>query len=182
MSKTVHNALVIGGTGMLRHAVHELVGRGSRVIAVSRNPDRAAPPPTSPGEFFPVAASWEDPKSLVDAIAAATDEQRAELVVVWVHTPYRAPLMRDLERVVAPDAIVVQVWGSAGQDPREVLLAERVDLPGRTTRDVVLGYVVSEGRARWLTHTEISDGVLHTIDQPQTTRTVGQIDPWSQRP
>lgn len=182
MSEIVHNALVIGGTGMLRHAVHELVGRGSRVIAVSRNPDRAAPPQTSPGEFFPVAADWADPKSLVDAIAAATDERRAELVVVWVHTPYRAALMRELERVVAPDAIVVQVWGSAAQDPRGYLTTERVELPGRTSRDVFLGYVIRESGARWLTHREISEGVLHAIDQPEATHTVGQIDPWDQRP
>lgn len=182
MSESFRNVLVIGGTGMLRHAVHELVDRGSRVVVVARNPDGAAPSETGAGEFVPIAADWEAPGSLIDAVSEALNGRRVELVVVWVHAPYRMPLMLELERVVASDAVVVQVWGSAGRDPREALTGERVLLSGRTNRDVVLGYIAGDDGPRWLTDLEISDGALRAIDQAEASRVIGQIDPWSQRP
>lgn len=182
MSEVAGDVLVIGGTGMLRSAVYELVDRDLKVVVASRRPDRAARPATGRGEFVPVVAAWQEPQALVDAIVVATGGRLVTCVVVWVHFPYRAEMMRELARVVAPDAIVVQVWGSASQDPRDVRATEQVTLPGRRMCDVLLGYVSEAGVARWLTHTEISDGVLQALDRTEALQVVGQIDPWEQRP
>lgn len=182
MPEAVGEVLVIGGTGMLRPAVHELVDRGRRVVVASRRPEQAARPETGRGRFVPVVVDWQEPETLVDSIVTATGGRSVTHVVVWVHSPYRTAVMRELDRVVASDAIVVQVWGSAGEDPRNVLATELVTLPDRRMRDVILGYVREARVSRWLTHTEISDGVLHALDRAEALEVVGQIDLWDQRP
>lgn len=116
MPETVGDVLFIGGTGILRPAVHELVDRGHRVVVVSRWPEQAVRPETGLGEFVPVRS----------------------------------------------DAIVVQIWGSAAEGPRKV----------------ILGYTREAGVSRWLSHTEISDGVLGALDRPEALHVIGQIDPW----
>lgn len=174
--------LIIGGTGMLRPAVHELIDRGRRVVVASRRPEQAARPETGRGRFVPVIADWQDPETLIDSIVTATGGRSVTQVVVWVHSPYRTAVMGELEHVVTSDAIVVQVWGSAAEDPRKVLATELVTLPGRSMRDVILGYAIEARASRWLTHTEISDGVLHALDRPGALQVIGQIDPWDQRP
>lgn len=173
--------LVIGGTGMLHPAVHQLVDRGMTVLLVSRKPYRAAPSQDGPGQFIPVPAQWQQPAALADAVQAATGGCVSH-VLVWVHSPYRSAVLAALDQVIAPNAVVVNVWGSASQNPREVALAEADSLPGREIRDLLLGYVSEDGRARWLTHTEVSDGVLQTLDGSESVHVVGQIDPWDQRP
>lgn len=182
MPEAVGDVLLIGGTGMLRPAVHQLVDRGRRVVVASRRPDRAAPPAAGRGEFVPVVAAWQKPEALSDSIVSATGGHPVTHVVVWVHSPYRTAVMGELEHTVASDAIVVQVWGSAGEDPRNVLATERVTLPGRRMRHVILGYAIEAKVSRWLTHTEISDGVLRALDRPEALQIIGQIDPWDHRP
>lgn len=182
MPEAVGDVLVIGGTGMLRPAVRELVEHGLRVLVASRRPDRASPPEAVRGGFVPVVADWQEPESLVDAVVTAAGGLPVTHVVVWVHSPYRTAVMGELDRVVASDAIVVQVWGSAGEDPRSALVTEQATLPGRRMRDVVLGYVNEARGSRWLTHMEISEGVVHALDRPEALQVVGQIDPWNQHP
>ncbi|HIW99612.1 MAG TPA: hypothetical protein H9871_05665 [Candidatus Nesterenkonia stercoripullorum] len=174
--------LMVGATGMLRPAVHALTHRGHSVTAVSRQPGRATPPSTIPGEFTAVSADWRDPESLTDAVADAAHGHLFPTAVVWVHSPYRVAVMRGLARLLTADAVVVQVWGSASHDPRDVLDSQGVDLPGRTMCHVMLGYVRLAGISRWLSSAEISDGVVHALDAAEPVHVVGRIDPWQQRP
>ncbi len=40
----------------------------------------------------------------------------------------------------------------------------------------------SSNRSRWLTHEEISKGVIDAINNPKGRYIIGQIEPWGQRP
>lgn len=182
MADIVPTALVIGGTGMLRPAVHQLLDRGTRVILVSRRPSRATPREEGPGVLVPVAAEWQKPEALADSVLAATDGRPVTHVILWVHSPYRSAVISQLYRIVGPRAVVVQVWASARQDPREVRGAEAGTLPGGAIRDVLLGYAREAGASRWLSHAEISAGVLGALDRTESVQVVGQIDPWDERP
>lgn len=182
MTDIIQTTLVIGGTGMLRPAVHQLLKRGMRVLLVSRRPRRAVPHQEGPGELIPITAEWQKPEALVDAVLMAIDGHPVTHVIVWVHSPYRTAIISELDRAVDANTVVVNVWGSASQDPREVRAAEMGTLAGRDTRDLVLGYAREAGASRWLTHAEISDGVLHVLNGTEPVHIVGQIDPWDQRP
>ena len=182
MSETTGPVLVIGGTGMLRPAVGELLQQGHTVVTVARSPERAAAAVEHPGTFVPVVARWEDPPALVDAVLAATSGQLASGAILWVHTPHRTALMHELARALVTDPVVLHTWGSAVTDPRLVPQEER-DMPRRgDVLDVFLGYALEGNQRRWLTNAEVSAGVLEAWTHRLTNHAVGQIDPWDQRP
>lgn len=102
--------------------------------------------------------------------------------IVWVHTPHREPLFDELERVLEPDATVLQLWGSAEQDPRHVMAdGTRVERPWRM-RHLLLGYRRDSGSARWLTHNEVSEATVLAWDTDSDEFVVGALDPWEARP
>ena len=49
-------------------------------------------------------------------------------------------------------------------------------------RRVILGFVVEGGKSRWLTHEEISGGVIEAVQKDAERYIVGTVEPWSMRP
>ncbi|MCA1039271.1 hypothetical protein LCM00_07180 [Bacillus infantis] len=47
---------------------------------------------------------------------------------------------------------------------------------------IILGFRFEEDTARWLTHDEISEGVLKAISLKAPLYTVGVTEPWEKRP
>lgn len=186
---------------MLAGCVAALVGDGWHVVLPSR---RHAPIPAEPlerGDYKPgayaraalaggrghrptsapgrkalwVHADWSEP----DLLAARAQQALggpADLMVAWVHSADRERVMHAVRPLLAPGAPVVEVLGSEaspGDTPDPVL----ADHP---TQQVVLGYVNLAGRTRWLTHNEISEGVLHAVrraieGRPPAAHQVGEV-------
>ncbi|MGG0444303.1 short-chain dehydrogenase, partial [Bacillus mycoides] len=46
----------------------------------------------------------------------------------------------------------------------------------------VLGFILEDTYARWLTHEEIADGVIKGIESKCTEWIVGRVEPWESRP
>lgn len=153
-------ALVLGGTGMLAGVATALLDDGWYVVLPSRRrPGMPATNGDGRGAHW-VKADWTMPDALADA---ARDALRgpADLLVAWVHREVRASVLRAVLPLLAPDAPVVEVHGSASANPvggcPDPILADH------PTQQVVLGYVRHAGRTRWLTHQEISTGVLDAV-------------------
>ncbi|GLV14955.1 hypothetical protein Heshes_26400 [Alicyclobacillus hesperidum] len=116
-------------------------------------------------------------------IAAATRQLGPiELVMFWIHSD-----ATDAFQVVA-DEILTQaenpwwlfhVRGSSAHlnpDPPPVP-------PVCLYRQVVLGFVLEpDMTSRWLTHQEISDGVIQAIQNDWERSVVGTLEPWERRP
>ena len=106
------------------------------------------------------------------------------LAVAWFHT-LKIPAPRLLaERV---DGRMFQVLGSATADPAHPGRLDKARAVARgleacAVRQVVLGFRIEDGRSRWLTNGEISEGVLAAIRADQPHAVVGQVEPWSARP
>jgi hypothetical protein len=47
---------------------------------------------------------------------------------------------------------------------------------------VVLGFVVENGKSRWLGGDEISSGVLAAIQSGEPLKVVGTLEPWGAKP
>lgn len=163
------DALVVGGTGMLRGLVEQLVAQGRHTVVVSRHADG-----TTAGAAA-VAADWSDP----DHLAARLAGGRFGLAVLWVHGPHREAVTTVVEPLLDEGALVVQVWGSSGPPPRpDAVRAARADL---TVRHVVLGFVREGGRSRWLTDEEIVGGVATALHDVSPVQVVGIVEPWALR-
>lgn len=174
--------LVVGGTGMMRPAVHDLINSGARVILVARRPDKAATATAARGRLSPVAANWSEPDRLADAVKETMGGRAIAEALLWIHTPYDEGVHRALDPLLATDATVVQLWGSAGADPRRSRPLPDQYTPPRSYRSVVLGFADTAEGTRWLTNREISDGALRGLHDPQPQQIVGRVEPWSDHP
>jgi len=170
--------LVVGGTGMLSGLVEALAGDGGRLSLLSRRASTVA------GENG-FDCDYNDTKAFIAALGAAVERSGPiDLAIAWFHSLKIATPRLLAEQV---DDRLFQVLGSATADPghpdrlgRAASVAE--GLPACRLRQVVLGFKLTAGGARWLTNAEISEGVLEAVSADRALTIVGQVEPWSARP
>ena len=171
----VAHTLVVGGTGMLSGLCEALAGDGGRLSLLSRQA-------SGPDGF---ACDYYDPAGFSAALDAAVARSGPiSLAVAWFHTlKIEAPRLL-AERV---EGRLFQVLGSAAADPSHPWRLETAQkvaegLPGCDLRQVVLGFQIEAAGSRWLTHDEISDGVLDAVRSDRALTIIGQTKPWSAKP
>lgn len=167
--------LIVGGTGMLAKVTRTLAYAGHQVTVLARNPHRLRDVPC-----VPLALDYHDTATLRLHLARMEPFDGA---VVWTH--YTAPEAPSLvASAVRIGGQFVHVLGSATADPtcKDDNHRARFEALGVRYQEVILGFVLNTQGARWLTHSEISDGVLGAIysDMPYTI--VGVVRPWKARP
>ena len=182
----MRRALVVGGTGMLSGVVAELVRDGWQVVVPSR---RYAPIPLDLPESAGdpqaiwIEADWSMPESFAERADRALGG-KAELLVAWVHDAYREDVLAAVAPLLAEDAVVVEVRGAAAAQPHSG--RPEPSLPEHDTQLVVLGFVRDGEGTRWLTHREISEGVLDAVrralaDRPPATHQIGEVNSYALR-
>lgn len=186
------HAVVIGGTGMLRRVSLYLAEQGHIVSVIARSRERleslvrAASP--FPGNVNPLALDYRENERLVKELRGAVERYGpVELAVCWIHSVAPDALRLTVETLSASASslCVVHVRGSASANPasggpRPPEWMRK--FPSVRYRQAILGFVVEGGRSRWLTHEEISDGVISAIAKGAETAIVGTVEPWSMRP
>jgi hypothetical protein len=178
MNRFAH-ALVVGGSGMLAGLCRSLGEHSDLVSVLARNEKRirAIGP-----QIEPVVCDYNNGVSLAEILS---DIALPDITVAWIRG--RAPhARRALAEHVRPEGRFVQVLGSAHADrahPERLKEAEHaVDGLPIDYQAVVLGFVVEEGKSRWLTNEEISAGVLAAIESGAPFHVVGTVEPWSAKP
>ncbi len=181
-SDYLREILVVGGTGMLRPAVHDLLAEGARVLVVARRPERAATGTSLDDKLRPIVADWTDPSLWQETVRTALGGRRLHEALLWAHTPYDQEIHRSLDGMITPTATVVQLWGSADANPRSSRAWPEEYQPPRDYRRVVLGFADSPAGTRWLTDREISEGAINALREPTAEQVVGRVEPWTDRP
>lgn len=164
----VRRALVLGGTGMLTRVTTGLIADGWHVVLPSRRYAPLAAEGT--GRALWVEADWSYPERLADRAARALGGP-ADLLVAWIDSRSRMPVLKAVARLLTPDAPVVEVHGSSSADP----IAGCPDpvITDHPTQQVVLRAVTDRGSSRWLTHAEIATSVEDAIHRGLTGRPSG---------
>jgi hypothetical protein len=163
-------ALVIGGTGMLAGCAKALIADGWHVVLPSRRYAPISAELSTGGQAIWVEADWADPKVLASKAGPALGG-KADLLVGWVHGRARPSVLRAVAPLLAQGAPVVEVHGSSSANP--VFGCPDPILDDHPTQQVVLGYVMQNGRTRWLTHAETVDGVLDAVHRALSGRPPG---------
>ncbi|MQA07433.1 MAG: hypothetical protein GEU98_02575 [Pseudonocardiaceae bacterium] len=136
------------------------------------------------GRALWVEASWADPDGLAASAGNALNGE-ADLLVAWIHAEYRERVLDAVAPLLAFDARVVEVHGSGTGDSLDTVPEPYLtDYP---TQRVVLGFVWQGMTTRWLTHTEVADGVLSAVCRaldglPPALHQVGDLHPWDMLP
>ncbi|MFD5655211.1 MULTISPECIES: hypothetical protein [unclassified Streptomyces] len=145
---------------MLAPAVRVLADEGYEVFRPSRR---------GGGTGVWIKADWTDPPGFARTVAQRVGDP-VDLFVLWAHRPHRAEIARLLRPLVGTSTVVVEVAGSAQYRER----GEERDIAG--SRLVVLGRAAGPHGERWLTHPEISEGVLRARHAPVgAVRFVGTV-------
>lgn len=105
-----------------------------------------------------------------------------DLIIAWIHRVPENPMETLLESIQEQETNchLYHVLGSSS-DLNE--MRETLEIPKHCYyHQVKLGFKVDHNQSRWLTNSEISDGVIEAIKSGQSTYIVGQLEPWGQRP
>ena len=179
------HVLVVGGTGMLRAVSLGLAVRAEFVSVLARDEGRLADVAEAatrlPGTLMPWSVDYRNDADLATTVTSSVEAfGPVDAVVAWIHSD-------------APNApvLVARIVGSAGRSFRwfDIVGSGDPDAASRADarRDalvavsklgyhrVVLGRVREESGFRWLTHDEISRGVLDAIDAARPEAVVGEF-------
>jgi hypothetical protein len=132
-----------------------------------------------------LALNWTKHDEFLDSLRQhLAQTEPPDLVVGWIHDDELA--IRFAADIVAaePTCHFFHVVGGATSNPSLIAATFRRRLPRSNVEyhQVILGYVVADKKARWLTNDEISAGVLDAIARAEPEYVVGTIQPWSSCP
>lgn len=177
--KNNKHALVIGGTGMLADVCIALARKGYIVSIIGRTRSKfqrilSESPVDS---IFPLVVDYDSSEVIEEVKKVIEEKGSFDLIVSW--TPNYSALERICEANRGIDNFrLFQVKGS-----RRYFIDEKLEIPENCNyRKVFLGFILENERSRWLTHEEISNGVIYQIESDQPTGIIGQIQPYELRP
>jgi len=127
---------------------------------------------------------WNSSEFLSEITRYVRNKSCPALVVAWLHrNALGLELACALSTLCRYELAFFQIIGSAAQNPPKNSHSDPVSLPSNISyHQIILGFEIENGRSRWLTDTEISDGVISAIDSHDERSIVGKITPWTARP
>ncbi|RTH23463.1 hypothetical protein CSW38_10470 [Thermus scotoductus] len=182
-SREFSHTLVVGGTGMLREASVALASRSGRLTSVARTQRSLlsldAELARTGCVHHLLALDWNVPDRFLAEIErhiGATEPP--ELVVAWIHEDHLALRLAAVLARMGHPLRFFHVVGSARTNPKQLAdsLSQGLEPhPNLRYHQVVLGARRSGGSMRWLTHQEISAGVLQAIEAGLAQWMVGDV-------
>ena len=165
------NALVVGGTGMLSNVSLWLADKGYHVSVIARNSEKMnllLEKGLAHYRITPMLVDYRNDKELRTHINSFQQKYgKINLVVAWIHSIAENALNIIIEEVDAGNHhwSLFHILGSTA-DLNEI--KQRNVSSGYQYHQVQLGFINQNGLSRWLTHEEISNGVINSIlkDKP----------------
>lgn len=176
------HALLIGTTGMLAKAAREIVGESQHATLCARSASRF-----SFGETFldekvmRLPLDYADETHFLDTLRIRGP---VDFALTWIRS--EAHTFRNaIAECVIPGGEIIEVMGSKAGLPggfADQRMDEMARIPGRTYRQLILGFVLEGDTSRWLTHDEISAAALRAYRGFDTRTIAGTLEPWEKRP
>ncbi|QTD42571.1 hypothetical protein [Sporosarcina sp. Te-1] len=130
-----------------------------------------------PNRMFPIQEDY-DKESFLEKVEESIEQRGMfDLIISWT------PNYRLVERLCFLNENktlfrLIHIKGS-----RRYFQDETIEIPLSCMREIVyLGFIQEENTSRWLTHEEISQGVMRQIEDGGVGRIVGQLHPYDSRP
>ena len=182
------HVLVVGATGMLNEATVTFIHRGCLVTTVSRSHDRAKALKSLakfPEHVNTLVLDWHHGDHLIKEVTASSLKfGPIDQVVLWMHSDAQHAMNKLLERIEAVN--MGETWelyhikGSSASRPEKNW---KPRIPENCQyHDIILGFKKDSEHSRWLTNAEISQGVIEAVFEKTTSKIIGTVEPWSQRP
>lgn len=176
------HALVIGGTGMLADVSLWLANTGYIVSVIGRTKEKhlhLLEKATNPTFINCLVVDYSNYALLEEQVSGAIKKYGPiSLVVSWT------PLLKSLEIINTlaskqknPWALY-QVMGSSRYFENNSLV-----VPDNCKhRSIYLGFIIEGDQSRWLSNSEISQGVIRNIEEDSFESIIGTLHPYERRP
>lgn len=161
------------------------------VSVIARNQsglDKLISSKSESGFIVPLKADYSDSAALTDKILSAINEYgEFETVISWIHS-YAESAHELIAGIIGKGSTLCRyfhVKGSGSFNP--AFINDNVEqtvlqYKNISYRKIILGFVRENHKSRWLTNTEISNGVIDAVNYDKETFTVGTTEPWEFRP
>jgi hypothetical protein len=182
----MEHALIVGGTGMISGVSKWLIKTVKYVSVVGRNKQRLQR--LHPGDdktgFQPVSLDYKDTEDLRKFLRQSIQKNGpVDIVVSWIHSdaPDAIPaIFEEINHCQQEQWRFVHIKGSSRDLPA---IQSQITVPINCLyRDVQLGFKMEGDVSRWLTHEEISKGIISAIQHDRKKTIVGTLSPWEKRP
>jgi len=177
---------------MLKPVSLYLAKQGYRVSVVARASERLnALVDETKAAINPVQVDYHDVGMLAEKLQEAVAKHGPlELAVVWIHSTAMPAYYTVAQFVGSQEkpGRYVHVLGSPTADPLNVAAQEErrskfAALKNIKYQEVVLGWMVEDGKTRWLKQEEIANGAIYSVEHPEKQQhIVGTVMPWEARP
>ncbi|MCB0728004.1 MAG: short-chain dehydrogenase [Ignavibacteria bacterium] len=185
------HALIVGGTGMLAGVTDYFTQHGYTVSVIARNPaglNKLIESKSEHGFINPVKVDYTDYYSLEERLRSAIDNYgEIETAVCWIHsTAPEAPyIIADVLNDQSIKCKYFHVLGCEETDPEKTIPDIKFTFERFVNlkyKKIILGFVIDDESTRWLTNTEISNGVTDAIINERDSYIVGKVEPWDDHP
>lgn len=179
------HVLIIGGTGMLREMSSWVIKQANKTMLIGRNKEKLEQ--TVPSGYEHKVhyqfIDYRDTLKLQEGIQHALEVHGAfDYVIAWIHSsaPKALPVIFNELNHLEEKWRLFHIKGSS---TNVNAIKQKIEIPKNCLyRDVQLGFKIEENRSRWLTHHEISRGVIEAINLDREKTIVGVLEPWERRP
>lgn len=159
--------MVIGGTGMLREACIGIAKAGCHLSVVARDHEKMDQLESlllEESSLNKVFVDYHKTQNFIHSMEEAMKEHGpVSLVICWIHStaPNATQAVIDTLSKTSVPFSLFHIIGS-GREPAEVKAS--LHIPKSMKYQIVqLGWVMEKYHTRWLTHKEISEGVLRAV-------------------
>jgi len=178
------HALVIGGTGMLKRVSVWLCEQGFHVSIIGRDEvklENVKRESATPENITCLPLDYHNDSDVKLAIKGTIERDGPiTLVVAWVHSSAKHALRLICNEIELSSEkySLFHILGSSASRTKSQKIGGALCSYYR----IILGFILEDTYARWLTHEEIADGVIKGIESKCTEWIVGRVEPWESRP
>ncbi|GGF13200.1 short-chain dehydrogenase [Halobacillus andaensis] len=174
------HVLLIGGSGMLSGSAQQLNEDGFYITVVARDANRL--------EVLKKTSLYPEKIATVSLDYTNVDQFRRDItqviqvcpvhkVIAWFHKEGHTSLQHmcdDIAQHQEEEWELIHVKGSSSAHPANNF---SLSVPSSCLyKEVILGFKEEQGHRRWLTHSEISDGVYKALHSKQNLLVVGLLE------
>lgn len=183
---SMKHAFIFGGTGMLADVSRWLIKNSSYTSVLARNRERlkSLESNTTKSGLNLVSLDYKNIEAVKDEIKVAIKRNGAiDMVIAWIHSDAPKAIPKILQEINSNQKDPFRFFHIKGSSHNLKSIQSRIALPNNCIYHAIqLGFIVEGQTSRWLTHDEISDGIISAIKQEKEVTVIGQLEPWDMKP
>lgn len=182
----MNHALVVGGTGMLTDVSLWLSSNDYHVSIIAQNKrkmENLILKSSNKSRITPVLVDYRQEEKLKEKLfEISRNHGGIQLVVAWIHSD-ADQAFSIINQVVAETVDHWRMFHILGSSTNLNELKQELHAADNCSyHQIQLGFIRNQNQSRWLTHSEISNGIIDAIKNDHPTYIVGMIKPWELRP